>query len=144
MDYEFREQRRPRTLPRGGEVEVEVDVPFDLLQVAVSEPRPGVVVVAPVGEVDVATSGMLREAVSHALGARPHFIVVDLAGVTFCGSTGLVVLLDTRHAAEDAGIGFGTFGGRHIVRRVLEITGLGPVLGHRDDLDQVLAAQDSA
>ena len=141
MGHGFHEQRRHRVPPPSTEVEVEVAVPFDLLQVAVSEPRPGVVVIAPVGEVDVATSGMLREAVSHALGTRPHCIAIDLAGVTFCGSTGLVVLLDARDAADDAGVGFGVLGGRQIVRRVLEITGLGPVLRHREHLDQVLAAQ---
>ena len=136
-------ERRHRAPPRGAEVEVDVEEPFDLLQVAVSEPRPGVVVVAPVGEVDVATSGMVREAVSHALDSRPQCIVVDLRGVTFCGSTGLVVLLDARNAAEYAGVGFGTFGGRQIVRRVLEITGLGPLLRHGEDLDQALAAQQN-
>jgi anti-anti-sigma factor len=120
----------------------EPEAPFGLLQVAVSEPRPAVLVVAPVGEVDVATSGILRDAALDALRAGPRHLVIDLGGLTFCGSTGLVVLLETRHAAEEAGVRFGTLGGRPIVRRVLEITGLGPILGHRETLDEMLAPQN--
>ncbi|OLT11330.1 hypothetical protein BJF78_26935 [Pseudonocardia sp. CNS-139] len=107
---------------------------------AVSEPVPGVRVVAPVGEADTATSGLLRDAALGAVRAGPGNVVVDMAGLTFCGSTGLVVLLECRDAAQDAGVGFAAVGGPPIVRRVLEITGLGPLLGHRDSLDEVLAA----
>lgn len=116
-------------------------MPFDLLQVVVSEARPGVLLVAPAGEVDVATSAMLRDAVLDAVKAAPHCVVVDLGALTFCGSTGLVVLLESRDAAKAAGVGFGVVGGVPIVRRVLDITGLAPVLVHRDTLDEVLAAQ---
>jgi anti-anti-sigma factor len=132
--------RRGRRTPSP---EAEMEVPFDQLQVAVSEPRSGVVVVAPVGEVDVATSTMLRHAVSDALDSKPRCVAIDLAGLTFCGSTGLVVLLEAQQAAEASGVGFGTFGGRRIVQRVLQITGLGPALRHCDDLDAVLAAQEN-
>ena len=53
-------------------------------------------------------------------------------------ATGLVVLMDARRAAEDAGLWFGTAAGPPIVRRVLEITELGPVLRHRDTLRAAL------
>jgi anti-sigma B factor antagonist len=130
--------------PRHGQraASPDVDVPVDLLRVAVSEPRPGVLVVAPAGEVDVATSAMLRDAALDAVKAKPRYVVVDLAGLTFCGSTGLVVLLGCRQAAQAAGVGFGVTGGRPIVRRVLRITGLGPTLGHRETLNEVLACQE--
>jgi anti-anti-sigma factor len=114
--------------------------PFELLRVVVSAPRPGVLAVAPAGEVDVATADMLRNAVMHAVRTAPHDVVVDLRGLTFCGSTGLVVLLECRQAAAATGVGFGVLGGPPIVRRVMDITGLGPVLHHRDTLDEVLAA----
>ena len=109
-----------------------------LLRVAVSQPRPGVVAVSPVGEVDVATVSVLRDATREAVAAGPQCLVVDLSGLTFCGSTGLGVLLDACRAAEAAGAHFGTVAGPPIVRRILDITGLGPVLGHRETFEDVL------
>jgi anti-anti-sigma factor len=112
--------------------------PTSLLRVAVSESRPGVLVVSPVGEVDVASAGVLREAAQDAVAAAPRCLVIDLGGLTFCGSTGLVVLLDASRNAAAAGVRFGTVDGPPIVRRVLEITQLGPVLGHQETLDDVV------
>jgi anti-anti-sigma factor len=111
---------------------------FDLLRVSVSEPRPDVLVVAPVGEVDLATSVVLRDAGLHAVKAAPRCVVIDLAGLTFCGSTGLVVLLECRDAAKAAGVRFAVAGGLPIVRRVLSITGLAAVLAHHDTLEDAL------
>ena len=110
----------------------------DLLRVDVCESRPGVLVLAPVGEVDVSTADLLRQAVRAAVTAAPRCIVIDLSRLTFCGSTGLVVLMDARRDAEVAGVRFGTADGPPIVRRVLEITELGPVLHHRETLDVAL------
>ena len=117
------------------------EVPFDQLRVAVSEPLPGVLVVSPVGEVDVATASVLRRAGQQAVEIASRAVVVDLDGLTFCGSTGLVLLLECRDAAVAAGLTFGTAGGPPIVRRVLDITGLNRLLGHGDSLEQVLAGQ---
>ena len=117
------------------------EVPFDLLRVVVSEPFPGVLVLSPVGEVDVATASVLRDAGQQAVEVAARAVVVDLDGLTFCGSTGLVLLLECRDAAVAAGLTFGTAGGPPIVRRVLDITGLTELLGHVDSLAQVLAIQ---
>jgi stage II sporulation protein AA (anti-sigma F factor antagonist) len=116
------------------------DVPArsDLLRVRVSEPGPGVVVVAPAGEVDLSTVRLFRDAVLAAVDAAPDHVIIDLSGLTFCGSTGLVVLLDAAQRAEIACIAFTAAGATPIVRRVLDITGLRPVLGHRDSVDEVL------
>jgi anti-anti-sigma factor len=110
----------------------------DLLSVAVAEPRPGVLVLHPAGEVDVASAGVLRDATRSAVATASRCVLVDLSGLTFCGSTGMVVLMEARRDAEEAGLGFGTVDGPQIVRRVLEITQLGAVLGHRDTLDEAL------
>ena len=117
--------------------------PAGLLRVVVSESRPGVLVVSPIGEMDVGTAGILRDAARDAVASAPRCLVVDLTGLTFCGSTGLVVLLDVCRWAEAAGVRFSTVDGPRIVRRVLEITQLGPVLGHRETLDDVLCELDS-
>jgi anti-anti-sigma factor len=117
--------------------------PASLLRVAVSQARPGVLVVSPVGEMDADTAPLLRNAAQDALARTPRCVVVDLGGLTFCGSTGLVVLLDACRRAEAAGVRFSTVDGPRIVRRVLEITQLGPVLGHRETLDDVLCELDT-
>jgi anti-sigma B factor antagonist len=117
-----------------------VGVPFDLLQVVVAEPRDGVVVVAPVGEVDMSTVPALRQAVHEALDAEPRAVVVDLSGLSFCGSAGVVALIEAKAHADSRGVGFGTAGGRPIMRRVLDITGTGPVIGHRETLDEAVDA----
>jgi anti-anti-sigma factor len=116
----------------------------DLLRVEVSESGQGVLVVSPVGEVDVASADALRDATRDAVATASRGVVVDLAGLTFCGSTGLVVLMDACHAADAAGVRFGTADGPPIVRRVLEITQLGPVLRHRDTLDAALQDVDGS
>jgi stage II sporulation protein AA (anti-sigma F factor antagonist) len=110
----------------------------DLLRVEICGSRPGALVLVPVGEVDVSTADLLRQAARDAVAAAPRCIVVDLARLTFCGSTGLVVLMDARRDAEVAGVRFGIAGGPPIVRRVLEITELGPVLHHRETLEVAL------
>ena len=110
----------------------------DLLQVAVTESRPGVLVLRPVGEVDVASAPVLRDATRTAVAAAPRCVLVDLTGLTFCGSTGLVALMEARREADEAGVRFGTVDGPAIVRRVLEITQLGPALRHRETLDEAL------
>jgi anti-anti-sigma factor len=114
--------------------------PVDLLRVAVLEARDGVLVVAPAGEVDISTAGVLRRAAREAVDAVPRSVVIDLTDLTFCGSTGLVTLIEAREHADDRGVGFGTAGGRPIMLRVLEITGFGPALRHRDRLEDALAA----
>jgi anti-anti-sigma factor len=114
--------------------------PFDLLRVAVDEPRDGVLVISPAGEIDVSSANVLRHAANEAVEAEPRSVVIDLSGLTFCGSTGLVALMDVRQHADSRGVGFGTAGGRPIMLRVLEITGLGPVLGHCETLEDALAA----
>jgi anti-anti-sigma factor len=128
---------------RGDIEQMPVAMRPDLLRVEVSEPRPGVVVVAPAGEVDVSTADLLRQAAGDAVASRPRCVVIDLDRLTFCGSTGLVVLMDARREAEAAGVRFGTAAGPPIVRRVLEITQLGPVLHHCETLDAALHELDA-
>lgn len=115
----------------------------DLLRVETVEPRPGVVVLTPRGEIDVSNAEVLRDAAAAAVAATPRSLLVDLSGLTFCGSTGLVVLMGACRNAEAAGVRFATADGPAIVRRVLEITQLGPVLRHRESLAAALQDLDA-
>jgi anti-sigma B factor antagonist len=89
-----------------------------------------VVVVSIEGEHDIYTAPMLRERLDEALG-RSRGIVVDLERATFVDSSVLGALLDARRRALDEGKGFVVSLGEHVepgVRRILDITGLVPVL----------------
>ena len=54
------------------------------------------------GEIDIATTPPLREAIRRLLAERTGPMLVDLGGVTFMDSTGLAVLLDLRRDAGAA------------------------------------------
>lgn len=92
---------------------------------------PGDVMVVVVrGEHDIYTAPTLRERLDDAL-QRGGGIVVDLTGATFVDSSVLGALLDARRRAHEAGRGFVVCVGDQVepgVRRILDITGLVPVL----------------
>ncbi|MFI7597940.1 STAS domain-containing protein [Actinoplanes sp. NPDC049681] len=78
----------------------------------------------PPAELDLATAEPLLTAVREALDEQPAAIVVDLAGVTFCDSSGIGALLEARALAASAGIPLHVIGARTVIRRSLEITGV--------------------
>ena len=55
------------------------------------------------GEVDVATAPRLRAEIGALTLGRGQLLVVDLAGVTFCDSSGISALIAARNVAEAAG-----------------------------------------
>ncbi|MEU4426016.1 STAS domain-containing protein [Actinoplanes sp. NPDC024001] len=76
------------------------------------------------GELDLATADRITEQVDQVLaGPPPGQLVVDLAGLTFCDSTGIDALINAREAARARGAGFRVVRPRGIVRRVLHATG---------------------
>jgi anti-sigma B factor antagonist len=93
------------------------------------------VVVALFGELDVAT---IDEAVNR---VRRHVVVgrpteVDLSGVTFIDSVGIGGLIELYYAAKATGDLLIVTVPSLVARRVLEVTGLAPLLLEpSDDLD---------
>jgi anti-sigma B factor antagonist len=101
-----------------------------------------VVVVVVQGEHDIYTAPTLRERLDEALD-RGGGIVVDLTKATFVDSSVLGALLDARRRALDSGQGFVVSVGEEVepgVRRILDITGLVPVLPVVNGREQALAA----
>jgi len=76
------------------------------------------------GEIDMRTAADLRVALDAVLDGRPSKIMIDLAAVTFMDSTGLGVLVQACTRAGDHGRVV-VINPHPIVRRILEITGLG-------------------
>jgi anti-anti-sigma factor len=89
----------------------------------------GTVRLALSGELDMASAETLAASVDHALRPdRPAQLVVDLAGVTFCDSTGIRALVDARAAALRCQVAFRTVNPRGLTRRVMSVTGVLDVL----------------
>ncbi|MDI6100351.1 STAS domain-containing protein [Actinoplanes sp. NEAU-A12] len=77
------------------------------------------------GEIDMETVDAVRRAVTEALRTTGvEDVLVDMAGVTFCDSSGIAVFDETYQTAAEQGVRFRLFGVRPGVRRVLEIVGL--------------------
>ena len=101
-----------------------------------------VVVVVVEGEHDIYTAPTLRERLGEAL-ERGGGVVVDLTAATFVDSSVLGALLDARRRAHDAGQGFVVCIGEKVepgVRRILDITGLVPVLPVVNGREEAIAA----
>ena len=79
-------------------------------------------VVAPVGDLDLANAGRLQEEVARALEAGESSMVVDLRGLRFMDSTGLRALLSVVEACHERGCEFAVIQGPSQVQRLLRIT----------------------
>ena len=75
------------------------------------------------GDLDLGTVSAVRSALERAIAAKPPILVVDLAGVEFCDSAGLNLLLQTRLQAETAGVSMRLASLAASVVRVFELTG---------------------
>ncbi len=104
-----------------------------------------VVVVVVEGEHDIYTAPTLRERLDASLD-RGGGVVVDLTAATFVDSSVLGALLDARRRAHEAEQGFVVCIGDQVepgVRRILDITGLVPVLPVVNGREEALAAARS-
>jgi anti-sigma B factor antagonist len=77
------------------------------------------------GEIDLYTAPRLHSELTSALAAStPVQLVVDMAGVEFCDSTGMNVLLAAQRRAREAGGDLSLASPRPAIRKVLQVTGL--------------------
>jgi anti-sigma B factor antagonist len=105
----------------------------------------GVAVVVVEGEHDVYTAPSLSEQLDLLLGEHVPF-VIDLTKATFVDSSVLRVLLEAKRRADEGAIGFAVALGQDDpgpVRRVLDITGLAPVLPVYAGRDEAMEAARS-
>ena len=80
--------------------------------------------VAPVGELDIATAGLLERELASVAASDAAAIVLDLSGLTFIDSTGLRIVLDFTDLCGDQGGRLGVIAGTPAVDRLLDIVGL--------------------
>jgi anti-sigma B factor antagonist len=82
-------------------------------------------IVAVSGEIDLYTAPRLHSELATAvMGEGPAHVIVDMAGVEFCDSTGMNVLLAALRRARERGGELMLAGPRPAVRKILQVTGL--------------------
>jgi anti-anti-sigma factor len=91
--------------------------------------RDQTVTVGVAGEVDLAAGAAVDAAIMSAF-ADPDVdtVLVDLTAVTFLDSSGISVLLKARRVADERGVTYRVVGADGIVRKVLDLTGVWPLL----------------
>jgi anti-sigma B factor antagonist len=118
---------------------------MDANPIVLEDAAEDVVMVVVEGEHDIYTAPTLRERLDEAIG-RGNGVVVDLTGATFVDSSVLGALLDARRRALDAGQGFVVCVGDEVepgVQRILDITGLVPVLPVLQGREEAITAARS-
>jgi anti-anti-sigma factor len=80
--------------------------------------------VCPIGEVDLATIGTLREHVDEAVAAGTGRVILDLRRTTFLDSTGLHLTVETEARVTGNGAEFAIIRGPLVVQRTFEAAGL--------------------
>jgi anti-anti-sigma factor len=94
------------------------------LSVETHTAREGVAEMTVAGELDLATSPRLREAVEVCLGESVRTLVIDLRDVTFIDSTGLRTLVFAKQLADDLGAGLLLGSPSDAVMQLLKLVGL--------------------
>jgi len=110
------------------------------LTLAASWPRPDLCVVYASGDLDRTTAPTLTQHLQEQTAGRPRDLVLDLAEVRFLDAAGVAVIVNAQHNRH------GIHGRLHLtgvagnrpVERVLDITGLRPVLDIHDDVESLL------
>jgi anti-anti-sigma factor len=101
------------------------------LSIITIQPAPGTVRVHIAGEIDLATTGQLRAALSTTFAAAGPGteIRVDLARVTFIDAIGVGALVRGHQDARKAGLSFTVHNPHGVVQRIIDVLGLDDLLG---------------
>lgn len=97
-------------------------------------------VVAPVGELDLASVDALRAR----LAARPgacELVVLDLRGLSFCDTSGIRLAVETMQQTRALGLGFAIVRGPAAVQRPFALARMEDRLPFFDDLARALGAR---
>ena len=103
----------------------------------------GAAVLALAGELDLGSIGALKEAVGHRLTAEAH-VVLDLAGLTFCDSTGLGAFVALHRQARSAEARFALAAPRRRIADLFTLSGIDQVISVYDSVEAALSTPPEA
>ena len=86
--------------------------------------RPGFTIARLEGDLDIATTPVLRERLLSVLGPGVRLLIIDLSGVSFCDVSALAVLIGTQRRARGLGITVRLAAPRPQTAKLLCVTGL--------------------
>jgi anti-anti-sigma factor len=113
---------------------------FQRATIEVQSPQPGVALVVLAGEHDLYSGDELRQTFEQSL-ARCDHLIIDLSGAEFIDSTIVAALLQTMKGASELDRKFNVvLGTAPAVERILEVTGVIPLLGVVPTVERALAA----
>jgi anti-sigma B factor antagonist len=118
------------------------DASGEFLGTVITRSRPGTAVLEVQGEVDTLTAPRFSAAVAELMNDRNNRLVVDLTGVTFLASSGLAVLIQAAHRAEERGGRLRLVVSTRAVRRPLEVTGTDQLFDMHADVRDATGADD--
>ncbi len=98
----------------------------------------GASVIGVSGELDLASSPALEEALEGAFAADTRLVIIDLRALEFMDSTGLSILVKAHQTAEDGGRQLYLINGPPQVQRLLSLTGVSERLALIDAPEDVL------
>jgi anti-sigma B factor antagonist len=109
----------------------------DHFQIAVhGEDRATVIAVS--GELDLASSPALEQALARVNGSDTELVILDLRELEFMDSTGLSVLVKANQHALETGKRFGLVKGSSQVQRLLSLTGMDERITVADTPEELL------
>ena len=109
------------------------------LEVSVEQSSAGLLVISPIGELDLSNRDLFLDAVEQARADPATALVIDLSGLTFMDSSGLRVLIDAWNESKVSERRLTVVVPKKgIVRRVLEVSGCEEILPIVDRLDAAL------
>lgn len=115
-------------------------------QLTVADLHPGTAgatVLALTGELDLGSIGALREAVGHRLTAEAH-VILDIANLTFCDSTGLGAFVALHRQARSTGARFALAAPRRRIADLFTLSGIDQVISIYGSVEAALSAPPDA
>ena len=113
------------------------------LVISVDDRSPAAVV-SVAGELDLTTAPELLQALTRLVDDGRRYLIVDLARLEFCDSSGLSVLVRVKNRLDEVGGEVALAAPTPIVERVLEVSGLAEVFGTYGSVDEAKAARSGS
>ena len=97
-------------------------------------------ILALAGEIDLHVLPIVTTSLTEMIAKKPKQLVVDLSGVSYVDSVGVVAIIDAMQAVKAYGGKFALAGLQETVRSILEMSRLDHIFSIFPDVDGALAA----